>query len=116
MDLRRQHPDKLRELIEAFDAAAWANMVYPLDNRTPLQKFNELPPHQQPPAGGRRRFLPNAQTVHRSVITPADRRPKLQDHDTLPPGLCRPRRALCDRRHHRRARALYPGWPATAYL
>ena len=82
MDLRRQHPDKLKELIEAFDAAAWANMVYPLDNRTPLQKFNELPPHQRPPAGGRRRFLPNAQTVHRGVITPliADRNFKITTH------------------------------------
>jgi arylsulfatase A-like enzyme len=82
IDLRRQHPDKLKELVEAFDAAAWANMVYPLDNRTPLQKFNELPPHQRPPAGGRRRFLPNAQTVHRSVITPliGDRNFKITTH------------------------------------
>ena len=39
MDLRRQHPQKLEELVAAFDAAAWANMVYPLDNRTPAQKF-----------------------------------------------------------------------------
>lgn len=79
MDLRRQHPEVLKELVEAFDAAAWANMVYPLDNRTPTQKFNELPPHQRPPASGRRRFLPNAQTVHRSVITPlvADRNFKI---------------------------------------
>ncbi len=79
MDLRRQHPEKLQELVEAFDAAAWANMVYPLDNRTPIQKFNELPPHQRPPASGRRRFLPNAQTVHRNVITPliADRNFKI---------------------------------------
>src|SRR3984893_17699107 len=82
MDLRRQHPDKLKELIEAFDAAAWANMVSPLDNRTPLQKFNELPPHQRPPAGGRRRFLPNAQSVHRGVMTPliADRNFKITTH------------------------------------
>jgi arylsulfatase len=82
MDLRRQHPEKLKELVEAFDAAAWANMVYPLDNRTPLQKFNELPPHQRPPVDGRRRFLPNAQTVHRGVITPliADRNFKITTH------------------------------------
>jgi arylsulfatase A-like enzyme len=76
IDLRRQHPQKLQELVEAFDATAWANMVYPLDNRTPTQKFNELPPHQRPPAGGgRRRFLPGSQTVHRGVVTPlvADR-------------------------------------------
>jgi len=70
MDLRRQHPQKLAELVAAFDEAAWANMVYPLDNRTPAQKFLEVPPHQRPAAESRRRFLPNGQTVHRSVITP----------------------------------------------
>jgi arylsulfatase len=37
MDLRRQHPQKLAELVAAFDEAAWANMVYPLDNRTPAE-------------------------------------------------------------------------------
>jgi hypothetical protein len=75
MDLARQHPAKLQELVEAFDAAAWDNMVYPLDNRSPSQKFNELAPHQRTPLGGRRRFLPNGQTVHRGVIVPliADR-------------------------------------------
>src|SRR5438132_2133727 len=70
MDLRRQHPQKLAELVAAFHEAAWANMVYPLDNRTPAEKFLELPPHQRPPAESRRRFLPNAQTVHRNVIAP----------------------------------------------
>jgi hypothetical protein len=70
MDLRRQHPQKLAELVAAFDEAAWANMVYPLDNRTPAQKFLEVPPHQRPPAESRRRFLPNGQTVHRGVIVP----------------------------------------------
>jgi len=70
MDLRRQHPQKLAELVAAFDEAAWANMVYPLDNRTPAEKFFELPPHQRPSPTSRRRFLPNAQTVHRGVIVP----------------------------------------------
>jgi arylsulfatase len=70
MDLRRQHPQKLAELVAAFDEAAWANMVYPLDNRTPAQKFLELPPHRRPPANSRRRFLANAQTVHCRVIAP----------------------------------------------
>src|SRR5271165_3123787 len=70
MDLCRQHPQKLAELVAAFDEAAWANMVYPLDNRTPAEKFLGLPPHQRPPASSRRRFLPNAQTVHRNVIAP----------------------------------------------
>ncbi len=75
MNLAPQHPDKLRELVDAFDAAAWQNMVYPLDNRTPIQKFNELPPHQRPPISGSRRFLPDGQTVHRGIVVPliADR-------------------------------------------
>jgi Sulfatase len=70
IDLARQHPQKLAELVAAFDEAAWANMVYPLDNRTPAGKFLELPPHQRPPAESRRRFLPGGQTVHRGVIAP----------------------------------------------
>ena len=75
VDIARQHPAKLAELVGAFDEAAWANMVYPLDSRSPIQKFQELPVHQRPPASSRRRFLPGAQTVHRSVIVPliADR-------------------------------------------
>lgn len=79
IDVARQHPAKLKELVEAFDEAAWANMVYPLDGRSPIQKFNELPVHQRPPATSRRRFLPNAQTVHRGVVVPliADRAYKI---------------------------------------
>lgn len=75
IDIARQHPEMLKALVAAFDEAAWANMVYPLDSRSPIQKFQELPVHQRPPASSRRRFLPNAQTVHRGVIVPliADR-------------------------------------------
>jgi arylsulfatase A-like enzyme len=82
MDLRRQHPQKLAELVAAFDEAAWANMVYPLDNRTPAAKFLELPPHLRPPASSRRRFLPNGQTVHRNVLAPliANRNFKIVTH------------------------------------
>lgn len=75
VDLAASHPERLRELVEAFDAAAWDNQVYPLDNRAPTQKFNQLPPHQQPPVAGTRRFVPGGQTVHRTRIVPliADR-------------------------------------------
>jgi arylsulfatase len=75
VDVARQHPAKLKELVEAFDQAAWSNLVYPLDNRSALQKFNELPPHARPALHAKRRFQPGAQTVHRSVIIPliADR-------------------------------------------
>lgn len=75
VDLARQHPDKLAELVQAFDEQAWSNLVYPLDNRTPVQKFQQLVPHLQPLPKSRRRFLPGAQTVHRNSIVPllADR-------------------------------------------
>lgn len=75
VDLASAHPDELRELVEAFDRAAWANMVYPLDNRLPIQKFNQQAPHLRPPKEGSRRFLPGSQTVHRWSIVPliADR-------------------------------------------
>src|SRR5215470_15552456 len=43
VDLRARHPEKLAELVEAFDAAAWENMVYPLDNRSIAQKFFDTP-------------------------------------------------------------------------
>jgi hypothetical protein len=68
--LRRQHPQKPQELVEAFDEAAWTNMVYPLYNRTPAARFLELPPHRRSAASSRRRFLPGGQTVHRSVVAP----------------------------------------------
>ena len=70
INLGPQHPQKLKELVEAFDAAAWQNMVYPLDGRSPAQKFNQLAPHQRPPAGGVRRFMPGGQSVHRGIIVP----------------------------------------------
>lgn len=70
LDLRAQHPQKLHALVEAFDRDAWDNMVYPLDNRSHLQKFYQTPPHLRPAASGSRRFLPGAQTVNRSQIIP----------------------------------------------
>ena len=75
VDLAAEHPDRLRELVAAFDREAWANMVYPLDNRTVIQKFQALTPAQQPAAASRRRFLPGTQTVNRASVVPlvADR-------------------------------------------
>ena len=70
IDLARQHPDLLRDLVAAFDEAAWDNLVYPLDNRTPVQKFNTQPPHARPLARGRKRFLPGGQTVHPGAVMP----------------------------------------------
>ncbi len=88
VDLAKAHPDKLAELVAAFDRDAWANRVYPLDNRLPIQKFNQIPPHQRPPAGGRRRFVRGGQTVHRATVVPlvADRSFRIEASVEHPPG------------------------------
>jgi len=74
-DLAARHPERLQELVAAFDQAAWTHLVYPLDNRKPVHKYNQLPPHLQPPRTSNRRFFPGTQTIHRGKIIPliADR-------------------------------------------
>lgn len=74
-NLAAQYPEKLAELVKAFDEEAWANMVYPLDNRTPAQKFHEMTMRLSPPKDSRRRFFPGGNTIHRTTIVPliADR-------------------------------------------
>ena len=42
-DLADDHPDKLAELVDAFDEAAWANQVYPLDEGN-FVKMVQKPP------------------------------------------------------------------------
>jgi arylsulfatase A-like enzyme len=42
-DVAARHPDKLRELADAWEEAAWANAVYPLDEGSGL-KYLERPP------------------------------------------------------------------------
>jgi arylsulfatase len=69
-DVRGRHPDKLRELTEAFDAAAWKNFVYPLDNRDRREKFADAAPGAAAAEDGPRTFLPGAQTVHRAIVFP----------------------------------------------
>ena len=70
VDLRDRFPAKLKELTEAFDAAAWENSVYPLDNRNRLQKFADVSPHLRALADRPRTFLPGMQTVHRADLFP----------------------------------------------
>ncbi|MGH8784479.1 MAG: arylsulfatase, partial [Cupriavidus necator] len=65
VDLAAEFPGQLAELMECFDKEAWANLVYPLDNRTPAQKFNASPAQAAAAASSTRRFLPGGQTVHR---------------------------------------------------
>ncbi len=69
-DLRDRHPEKLAELVEAFDRAAWQYFVYPLDNRDRLQKFADVPAHVHAAADQARVFLPGMQTVHRADVFP----------------------------------------------
>jgi len=69
-DLRANHPEKLAELVAAFDEAAWANQVYPLDNRDRLYKFADMAPWALEEADRPRIFLPGAETVHRWDLSP----------------------------------------------
>jgi arylsulfatase len=70
VDVRDRHPDKLRELVSAFDVAAWTNLVYPLDNRTMVQKMNDGVARAGATASAARAFSPGAQTVHRALVVP----------------------------------------------
>lgn len=70
VNVRAEHPDKLAELVEAFDAAAWNNQVYPLDNRSRPQKFFDTPAHARVLADTSHTYLPGMQTVHRADVLP----------------------------------------------
>ncbi len=70
IDLAAGHPSKLKELVNAFDAAAWKYFVYPLDNRSRPGKFSDVPAWMRKKANQPRRLLPGAQTAHRSDIMP----------------------------------------------
>lgn len=69
-DLGAEKPGLLKELVEAFDAAAWKNLVYPLDNRGRPGKFGDVPAWRRERAGKARRFLPGAQSAHRIDVVP----------------------------------------------
>lgn len=74
-DLAAENSDLLKELVDAFDAAAWKNLVYPLDNRGRPGKFSDVPAWRRERASQPRRFRPGAQSVHRIDVVPmvADR-------------------------------------------
>jgi arylsulfatase len=69
-DVRASHPEKLSELTEAFDAAAWEYFVYPLDNRDRRGKFTDTAPDEGSGDDVPRRFMPGMQTVHRAIVFP----------------------------------------------
>ena len=43
VDLAEEHPEKLDELMQAWDRAAWANQVYPLDEGNALVRIQHPP-------------------------------------------------------------------------
>ena len=69
-DVAQQAPHKLAELVDAFDAAARANDVYPLDNRTLMGKLADAPAWLRELADQPRRFVPGVQTAHRTDVLP----------------------------------------------
>ncbi|MEO8751831.1 MAG: arylsulfatase [Casimicrobiaceae bacterium] len=69
-DVRSLHPAKLKELTDAFDAAAWQYFVYPLDNRDRREKFADAAPAAAAAEDEPRTFLPGMQTVHRAIVFP----------------------------------------------
>ena len=62
-DVRDRHPERLRELVAAFDDAAWTNLVYPLDNRTMVQKMSDGAVRPGGTAPAARAFAPGTQTA-----------------------------------------------------
>lgn len=69
-DLARRYPEKLQELVHAFDEAAWKYFVYPLDNRSRPGKFSDVPQWLREKSDNPRRFLLGTQTAHRSDVLP----------------------------------------------
>ena len=70
IDLAQRAPAKLAELVDAFDAAARKNDVYPLDNRTLMGKLSDAAGWLRALADQPRRFPPGAQSAHRNDVIP----------------------------------------------
>jgi arylsulfatase len=67
-DLAASHRDKLAELVAAFDADAFANYVYPLDNRG-VRRSLTVPPFLEDAHARPRTFVPGS-TVALGVVAP----------------------------------------------
>jgi arylsulfatase len=70
-DVAAHAPDKLAELVAAFDDAAWSNDVYPLDNRGLMGKLSDASSWHRALADEPRRYRPGAPSVHRNDVMPA---------------------------------------------
>ena len=62
-DLAAEHPDKLEELQQAWDRAAWANQVYPLDEGNQLVRILRPPWYQD--LAAETRLRPGTPTLER---------------------------------------------------
>lgn len=73
-DLANEQPEKLLELVSAFDREAYANYVYPLDNRG-LRRSLTVPPNREAFVNESRTFFPGTGTVAAAAVAPlvADR-------------------------------------------
>jgi arylsulfatase len=73
-DVARERPEKVAELVKAFDDDARRNYVYPLDNRD-VRRSLTIPPFLEEDVDRARTFYPNAGTAALSVVAPliADR-------------------------------------------
>ena len=73
-DRAAEQPERLRAMVEAFEADAHANYVYPLDNRDSGRAIT-LPPHEIHILSQPRSFYPGGQSIPSIVVSPllADR-------------------------------------------
>jgi arylsulfatase A-like enzyme len=73
-DLAREHPERLAALVAAFDRDAFANHVYPLDNRG-VRRSLTVPPYLEHALDEPRTFHPGTGTAPVAVVAPmvADR-------------------------------------------
>jgi arylsulfatase A-like enzyme len=78
-DLASTHPDRLAQLVAAFDADARANDVYPLDNRG-VRRSLTVPPFREATVHEARTFYPGCGTAPLAVVAPlvADRDYRLE--------------------------------------
>lgn len=86
-DLAAQHPDRLADMVQRFDVEAWANFVYPLDNRA-LERAVTIPPFLKESVSTPRTFYAGVPTVSRAVVSPliVDRNFSISSHFDWQPG------------------------------
>ncbi len=68
-DLSAQQPERVAAMAAAFDADAWANQVYPLDNRA-LERAVTVPPFMKDSIDQVRTFFAGTPTVARAIVAP----------------------------------------------